>query len=295
MIIVTGTKRSGTSMWMQVLKAAGVEVVGEAFPGKWGEFIRDANPAGFYESLFRQGVFFATNPDPRSGQFVWPKQVEKHAVKVFIPGLVRTDFSYIGQVVATMRPWRQYDQSLRRLWAMEDEWREKNRTKLEDGDLGERDSKSEKRVRAGRMPPALEWWFQTWELVRDVATRRYAFHLTTYERVLADPEGEIGGVLNWLQLEGLDLNAAVAAVQPALRTQMHQRADEASDEGLDARDIDLFDRVYNAVHVQRELSEALIAEMNTTTERLVSRWDTERRAQVERAQKGAEWGEPTTA
>jgi hypothetical protein len=294
MIIVTGTKRSGTSMWMQILKSAGVEVVGEAFPGKWGEFIREANPSGFYESLFRQGIYFATNPDPRSGQFVWPKQVEQHAVKVFIPGLVRTDFSYVGRVLATMRPWRQYDRSLRRLWAMEDEWRAKNRAKkLDDGDLGERDSASEQRVRAGRLPPALEWWFQTWELVRDVATRRYAFHLTTYERVLADPEGEIKGVLDWLPVEGLDLQAAVAAVQPALRTQKPETSEEASYEGLDPADVALFDRVYDAVHVERELSEAIIAEMNKTTERLASRWDAERRSHMERAQKGVSWGEPT--
>ena len=32
MIFVSGTKRSGTSMWMQVLRAAGLPVLGEAFP-----------------------------------------------------------------------------------------------------------------------------------------------------------------------------------------------------------------------------------------------------------------------
>ena len=35
MIIVTGTKRSGTSMWMQILAAAGLPVFGEAFPRSW--------------------------------------------------------------------------------------------------------------------------------------------------------------------------------------------------------------------------------------------------------------------
>jgi len=34
-IVVTGTKRSGTSMWMQVLGAAGLPVVGDAFPADW--------------------------------------------------------------------------------------------------------------------------------------------------------------------------------------------------------------------------------------------------------------------
>ena len=29
MVIVTGTRRSGTSMWMQILQAAGLPIVGE--------------------------------------------------------------------------------------------------------------------------------------------------------------------------------------------------------------------------------------------------------------------------
>jgi len=283
MILVTGTKRSGTSMWMQILAAAGVQVVGEAFPGTWGDSIREANPAGFYESLFRQGIYFATNPDPRSGRFYWPAQLEKHAVKVFIPGVVRTDFSYVGKVLATMRPWRQYDQSLRRLWALEDAWRVRSREELNDGDLGERDTAAERRVRAGRLLPALEWWFQTYELVRDVATRRYAFHLTTYERVLANPDEEIRGALEWLEIDGLDHDAAISAVQPALRTQHPANSAGASSEGLGDEDIALFDQVYEAVHVHRTLSEGLIKQMNRTTERLAEQWDQERRARLERA------------
>ena len=129
MIVVTGTKRAGTSMWMQILVAAGFPHVGTPFPGNWGESIRDANPAGFYESLLRQGVFHATNPDPRTGRFVRPSQVERHVVKVFVPGLVRTDFGYIGRVLATMRPWREYVASLRRLFAIEDAWRARRQAK----------------------------------------------------------------------------------------------------------------------------------------------------------------------
>ena len=40
MLFVTGTKRSGTSMWMQVLRAAGLPVIGTEFPRDWGEVIR---------------------------------------------------------------------------------------------------------------------------------------------------------------------------------------------------------------------------------------------------------------
>ena len=49
MIFVSGTKRSGTSMWMQVLKAAGFRILGKAFPRRWGETkLRAANEGGFY-------------------------------------------------------------------------------------------------------------------------------------------------------------------------------------------------------------------------------------------------------
>ena len=61
MIIVTGTKRSGTSMWMQILKAAGFAIVGEACPRDWASTIREGNPLGFYESPLRRGApFLAT-------------------------------------------------------------------------------------------------------------------------------------------------------------------------------------------------------------------------------------------
>ena len=56
MIIVTGTKRSGTSMWMQLLHAGGVQIVGEAFSRDWADTIRDANPNGFSESPYRRGI-----------------------------------------------------------------------------------------------------------------------------------------------------------------------------------------------------------------------------------------------
>ncbi|MEN0065728.1 MAG: hypothetical protein AAGA48_26555, partial [Myxococcota bacterium] len=163
MIIVTGTKRSGTSMWMQVLRAAGYDVIGEDFPGTWGKSIRSCNPRGFFESRFRQGIFYATNPDPRTGRFLRPEPMERYVVKVFVPGLLRSDWAFLGPVLATMRPWREYTASLERLYQTEATWQEAS------DELGERDSASERRVRAGRLPAALEWWFENYELIRDVA------------------------------------------------------------------------------------------------------------------------------
>ncbi|MBK9648786.1 MAG: hypothetical protein IPO67_27155 [Deltaproteobacteria bacterium] len=72
MIIVTGTKRSGTSLWMQILQGAGFEVLGSKYPLGWETSIRDANPKGFYESILRRGVYYATNPHPKTGAYISP-------------------------------------------------------------------------------------------------------------------------------------------------------------------------------------------------------------------------------
>ena len=130
MILVTGTKRSGTSMWMQSLQAAGLEVLGSAFPRVWEESIKEANPRGFFESRFRNGIFYRTNPDPKTGRFLHPKPSRKVAVKVFIPGLVRSDMAFLHRVIGSVRPWRAYSASLRRLYAMEDRWLEAKEQRL---------------------------------------------------------------------------------------------------------------------------------------------------------------------
>ncbi len=75
MIVVTGTKRSGTSMWMQILVNGGFPYIGEAFPRDWGSKIRDANPEGFYESALAGGVWWRTNPSPRTGAWQITRQL----------------------------------------------------------------------------------------------------------------------------------------------------------------------------------------------------------------------------
>jgi hypothetical protein len=60
MVIVTGTKRSGTSLWMQILIAAGIPYFGEAFPRDWETTLKEANKEGFYESMLRAGIYYAT-------------------------------------------------------------------------------------------------------------------------------------------------------------------------------------------------------------------------------------------
>jgi hypothetical protein len=241
MIIVTGTKRSGTSMWMQILTAAGFPAFGEAFPRNWDSTIKGANPDGFYESILRQGIYYRTNPHPQSGAFFHPGQVVRHVVKVFIPGLVRTDLAYIGKVVATVRHWREYQRSLERLYAMEDEHRKPDAPP------------------PARMPPWLEWWEENFSLVRDLLTRRYSVHVQSYDGLLRDAPSVIGKVLDWLGDAEVDRAAAIAAVHPENRTQTRPEVQE-----VPAALATIFDDLYGTIDEGQALSRPLMEVLNRT-------------------------------
>lgn len=256
MIIVTGTKRSGTSMWMQVLKEAGLPVLGDAFPAVWNETIKDANPRGFYESPLRNGIYYATNPHPVKGVYLHPEKTRRIAVKVFIPGLVRSDMAFIHQVVATMRDWREYGGSLTRLYEMEDENLREMGKRQGDAPL--------------RLSPVLEWWLENFMLIRDVATRGYPIQMQSYQRVLEDPEAAIAPVLQWL---GAPRPAdGLAVVDDALRT---QKASEAPSD-VAPEHARVFDELYDCVHRAKPLTEAFLSKLNETHEVLVDAIEDER-------------------
>lgn len=206
MILVTGTKRSGTSMWMQILVAAGFRPVGERYPRDWAQTLQPANPAGFWESKLREGIHHATNPDPETGAYVRPEQVRAHAVKVFIPGLVRTDLAYIDRVVVTVRHWRDYAASLARMRALEAQ-----------------------RVDPAPDPiptldPVVEWFALNFTLLGDLALRGYPARIVTYEDAADDPGAHVGAILDWLGAS--DPSAGVEAVRSELRTQAAPRSDD---------------------------------------------------------------------
>lgn len=255
MIIVTGTKRSGTSMWMQILIAAGFSPFGEAFPRTWGKTIKDANPDGFYESVLRRGIYWQTNPHPRTGDYFFPEQVEEHVVKVFIPGLVRTDRAYIGHVVATMRPWREYEASLNRLFAMEDASR---------AEALARGDKTEGPGPPPRMQPVLEWWYENFALVRDIVTRRHRVHVQSYDGLLRDPERVIHDTVKWLGRG--DPDKAIHAVKPENRTQ--KRPESTS---IEPEHAVVFDELYAAVDERQPITAALVAKLNETNKELAPR------------------------
>ena len=247
---------------MQLLKAAGLPPIGNAFPRNWENTIRDANPAGFYESDLRQGIYYATNPHPKAGVYLFPEQTRHHSVKVFIPGLIKTDRAFIDKVVATVRPWRQYVSSVTRLYTMERDAQAEQRSKLANEGKELPPSPPEPVY----MPPALEWWAENFSLVSDIVTRRYPVYMLAYESVLTDTETTLGDVFAWLG-EG-DATKAVAEVEPTLRT---QKADETPETDLEQEVIDTFDAFYEMVLRKEPLDQSFVDRLNTTNDTLAPR------------------------
>lgn len=252
---MTGTRRSGTSMWMQIFDAAGFSLIGEKFPRDWNQTLRDANPRGFYESRLREGIYYATNPDPETGLYLLADESRLDVVKVFIPGLVRSERDYLDRVIASVRPWREYVDSVRRMYAIED-------------DLARSRGADPQPLVDVRMPPALEWWEENFALINDMAVRRYPCHVQAYSALLADPRGVLERVFAWLgpeRTKGRDLSAAIAAVDPGTRTQRaleHSPADVERLGDLQLRHADIFDAYYEAVVAGQGLSALLVERMN---------------------------------
>ena len=243
-------------MWMQVLAASGLPVIGEPFPLDWDRTLAAANPHGFYESTLREGVHWGTNPDPRSGEYLHPDDTRMHAVKVFPEGLVRSDLAFLDRVLVTIRPWHEYAASMDRLFRIENAARG-----WTDGD------------RPPRLHPALEWWSAYFSLVRDVALRRYRVHLQPWAHVLDRAEEVVPRVLDWVssgtEVAGLlDVRAAIAAVKPGTPTHSGEAPDDVVFEGVDATARRVFDDFYSAVALGRGLHAELLARMNALQDEL---------------------------
>ena len=235
-------------MWMQVLAAAGLPVLGQAFPRGWDRTIREANPEGFFESILREGIYYRTNPHPTTGDYFLPEHVDGYAVKVFIPGVIRTERAYIGHLIANVREWREYEASIERLYAME---------------LAHQRERDPEATAPEYFPPAYEWWMENFALVRDISLRRYPARLQAYDQVLDAPERVIRETLEWIGRG--DVEAAVAAVKPEHRTQRRPESSAAIDPAL-AR---VFDDLYGAVAAGEGFSKALLATLNETNRRLL--------------------------
>jgi hypothetical protein len=246
-IFVSGTKRSGTSMWMQVLAAAGFPVLGKQFPRNWEQTIKELNPDGFYESMLRHGVYYRTNPHPATGKYFLPEQVTRYAVKVFVPGVVRSERSYIEHLVANIREWREYEASINRLYAIERAKNLEQNPELPEPVL---------------FPPAFEWWMENFALVRDISLRRYPAKLQTYDAVVGDPARVIPDIIE--RIGGGDVEAAVAAVKPEHRTSVRPESDS-----VEPKFAKVFDDLYEAIATGSGLSGPLLATLNRTNQELL--------------------------
>lgn len=239
MIIVTGSKRSGTSMWMQILAAAGLPVIGERFPRGWGELLAAHNPDGYYESELAAGIYHRTNPHPLTGAYLFPEQTRAHAVKVFVPGLIRSDVAFLDRVIATVRAWPEHAASVQRL-----------RAALSDPTHDP----------ALDLHPVLEWWTDIFALLRDLATRRYPAHVQSYQALLDDPERVITEVLGWIGCG--ERTTAIAAVHRAPPERPAAPPIDLPD-GLDPAHLAAFDALYEQIHRGRPLSPTFVAHLNT--------------------------------
>ena len=239
---------------MQILINAGFPFIGKDFIGTWKDSIAEANSEGFYESSLRTGINFTTNPNPGSGTYLHPHTTTNYAAKVFVPGLVRTDFAFIHRVVATVRRWDEYCVSFERLMAMEADFMSR---------LPERPGEPPPRAMAiisrPNVHPALMWWKYNFNLVSDTLTRRYPIQVVTYGRLLEAPEEVLPPILKWCDnvlptdlfehqpVPGLNIEKAVGCVNPDLRTQVQPIVD---DHGLPQEAIRAFDDLYDCFHSQ---------------------------------------------
>lgn len=250
MIVVTGTQRAGTSLWMQILGAGGISIIGEAFPETWGEALREANPRGFYESKLAAGIYFHTNPDPGTSEYLFPEEVEDCGVKIFIPGLIRTELAFLGRVIVTIRPWRDYVAS----------WRAFER-------LAEASGVQARALEVGptTLHPALVWWSEHYALVRDVAIRRYPVHVQAYPALVEQPKQVLRRTFDWLGTG--DAEAALRAVDPSLQ-RSGGSGDDVHAPTVSSRCLRTFDRLYEATRAGGSFDDGFIRELNECHEEL---------------------------
>lgn len=248
MIIVTGSGRSGTSMWMQALVAAGLPFVGEAFPGQFARMF-GANPRGFYESALRDlGL-------PNASEEL-VRQYAGHAIKMFIPAVRRTNAAHIERVICAVRRFDEFAGSMKRMRAMSG------------SPVGDADAL-----------PGI-WWRSNYGAVIDAWKRGYPFRAITYDAVTADPEKTVGETMAWLGLSAGDAAKALQAIAPELRTQKRHHGPVIGEES------EAFEALYDAVGKGKPLTPALLKKLGDANRRIVDR-EVERKAQRVSARKAA--------
>jgi hypothetical protein len=254
MIVVTGTKRSGTSLWMQILERTGFRILGEKFPADWQNSIIEANPNGFWESKFREGINWTTNPT-EGGVYCSPEATKNFAVKVFMAGIVRTDIAYLDKVIVTVRHWAEYGRSLDRLNALEDQYL----CNMPAGEAKANRLKSKALLREKTLPPEIEWFFENLKFLKDYNLRKYNCQLTAYDDLVGDPEKTLQRVFPWLGFGKVEVG--LGAIDDALRGRKITRPE------VQHPYAEIFEDFYNAL-AKASVPKALVEKLNETSAKL---------------------------
>ena len=228
-------------MWMQILLAGGFKVVGQKFFSQWEETFRDANPGGFYESVFRRGLL---NDSPQ-----FPSN---SAIKIFPPGLARTPIDRIDYVIATVRDVREFVRSRERFWAMEDA-----------AAAASKIPEAARRKRPVRHNLALEWWQHNMLLLLDSRARRYPIKWIAYDSTVHNAGLVVSSTFQWLGAENVNVTAGVRAVEQAHRTQqvLFNAPFTADDAGIPNFPVELCREFYQHVRSRRPFSDDFVHEL----------------------------------
>ncbi len=178
MIVATGPGPSTGSTWVDVLRGAGVPILGEALPEGWSESTRaDVRPA-YFAALREQGVYYKTNPDPFTQGYLEAAESAPFATAMKTEAVLRTERAYLDRVVAAMPHFRSVAAG------------------------------------GGELESVLLWWSDHFLLLRDAATRRYPLRLVSDEALARDPETTARSVLSFLGVEPTDEAFARARAAP---------------------------------------------------------------------------------
>lgn len=258
MIVVSGTKRSGTSLWMQILEQAGFHLIGSKFPVEWEKTIRNANPNGFYESKFRDGINYATN-SPEA--YVDHESTKNSACKIFLSGLVRSDMAYLHKVIVTVRHWSEYETSLRKLYI--DEMNSLS-DRIDDPQSANVLALNQVLI-ASRLD--VSWFFENYNFLKDYAARKFPARIYSYDRLLSEPDRVISEVFAWLEFGKTEHGLR------AIDTQLAKNRKKAAFEPNEHAEI--YNEFYHALS-KGTVSSSLMAKLDAVASELKPVWDQQR-------------------
>jgi hypothetical protein len=233
MIIVTGTKRSGTSLMMQLLEKAGNPILGEKFPESWMAENKFKNPEGFYEDMSLVG-----NGANNASTTYTPDQLKYHGVKIFPEGLISSDIGYIDKVIYMVRDWKEQVESWKQLSSVN--YRGKRKQWYPDG---------------------YEWFYLNNKVLNDYYKRKYSLLVVSHKDLLNSPENVCNNIRGFLGYGRWD----IAAKQ--VKKKLHTVKKDEVKVNVDKMTESFFDSFYQGVS-SGEITEELKKMINVFHEKI---------------------------